>query len=242
MSTDDQRRAFSSASATSSVSASACACTSATSASSSASVSTLTSTPSSASPRPSKDDHQAFLRKRDASILDYSVAEEVQLRDTATALFDEQEEGALIHVFEPLRWQDSGCCWKSFDASVINMGRVLVGQTYRYRVRVTNTLDDTISLDVNVQDLPFINVLYSVRTVAAGLSRVVELEARLTHPGEHTGAIRLTGRRLPAACRSNGKNLNYCRFTSTTTSSIYLLLLASVRQQCKAAQATKPMH
>ena len=94
VSKDDHRRGAASASATSSVSASACACTSATSAYSSAAVSTLTSTPASASPRSSKDDHQAFLRKRDASILDYSVAEEVQLRDTATALFDEQEEGA----------------------------------------------------------------------------------------------------------------------------------------------------
>ena len=163
------------------------------------------------------------------------MAEEVQLRDTATALFDEQEEGALIHIFEPLRWQDTGCCWKSFDASVINMGRVLVGQTYRYRVRVTNTLDDTISLDVNVQDLPFINVLYSVRTVAAGLSRVVELEARLTHPGEHTGAIRLTGRQLPASCRSSGKSFNVYIHVHH-----HQLIIFAIASKYKTAQANKP--
>ena len=146
-------------------------------------------------PRDPDTDPFQFLRSRDNSVLDYSAKEEVRVRDRSTRLFKAAGGKAVLTApFASLRRQVADAQWRSFGAPVINMGRVEVGNAYRYQVRVCNKTDLPISLELEVVGLPFVSVSYSIQTLPAGLTRWVEVCAAVEHPGEYRGELQITGR------------------------------------------------
>ena len=102
--------------------------------------------------------------------------------------------GNLLEELQPYHVDDSPIRWLPYDEPSIDMGKLRLGSTYRYKINVLNTMSHKTAFEFYVHNLPGSSITYDAKDAAAGIERTAIVKIQAIEEGEFLGAVQCVAR------------------------------------------------
>lgn len=140
-----------------------------------------------------------ILRGRDAEFVEETVITRTQsrvIRATVKSNTTAEYDPHLKELLRNFQFETPKANWRSYESACLNMGRISVGRSHRYRLNVVNSGRDTIRMDAAKYGVPCITLEFSGAPIPPGLTSTVLVTALPTAPVEAVGTVVLIARAL----------------------------------------------